>query len=185
MTELKKEIIRKSIHFTGLSYIPAYMYFGKDIVALAIVGALCFSIFLEYFRIRYGILSAIAREYEKKSLGAYIYFGIASLLITLFFPKDACFTAIVASVAGDGAGGVVRMVNFKYSNVISFIVMIFIPFSLIFLFSLASPIPSFIACVIGACVERVDKIWKVYIQDNFSVPLATAFAYYSVNYLSS
>ena len=66
MSELKKELIRKSIHFIGLSYIPAYLYFGREILILGIIVALSFSAIFEFFRLRFGILSFVVREYKKR-----------------------------------------------------------------------------------------------------------------------
>lgn len=181
MSELKKEFIRKSIHFIGLSYIPAYLYFGREILILGIITALSFSAIFEFFRLKYGILSFVVREYEKKKIGAYIYFGIAALVITVVFPMEACFAAVLISIVGDGIGGIVKRLKFRHSETLATLVMILLPFALSLF--LLKPFPALIACIAGALTERIERVGRYYIQDNLSVPLIAAAVYVSVNYI--
>ena len=181
MSELKKELIRKSIHFIGLSYIPAYLYFGREILILGIIVALSFSAIFEFFRLRFGILSFVVREYEKKKMGAYIYFGIAALLITIFFPMEACFAAVLVSILGDGVGGVVKRLKFRHSEALATLTMILLPFFTSL--SLLKPFPALIACIAGALTERIERVGRHYIQDNLSVPMTVAAVYALVNYI--
>ncbi|WP_202318779.1 diacylglycerol/polyprenol kinase family protein [Archaeoglobus neptunius] len=180
MSEIKKEIARKSIHFTGLIYIPAYIYLGREVVLLGIFAALTFSAVFEVLRLKYGLLGAIAREYERNKIGAYIYFGIAAFFVTLFFPVDACFASILVSILGDGVGGIIKRLNFPHSRLSATIVMFLLPFLVSLL--LLKPFPSLVACSAGAMVERIERVRGHYLQDNITVPITAAVAYYSVNY---
>lgn len=183
MSELKKELIRKSIHFIGIVYIPAYLCFGKDVLVLGIISALTFSAVFEFFRLKYGILSFMVREYEEKKIGAYIYFGIAMLVVTVIFPAEACFAAILVSIAGDGAGGIVKRAGFRHSNKLATLVMVLLPFSLSPLLPSLNPVPFLLSCIAGAIVERIERIGRYHIQDNLSVPLVSAVIYWLVNYI--
>ncbi len=181
MSELKKEIIRKSIHFIGLAYVPAYVYLGKEILIIGITAILTFSAVFEIFRLRYGILSFVVREYEKEKIGAYIYFGLATLIVTAVFPMEACFAAILVSIVGDGIGGIVKRLEFQHSGALATMIMVILPFALSLIF--INPVPALSACIAGALVEKVERVGRYYIQDNLSVPLVAAAVYHSVNYI--
>ncbi len=102
MSEIRRELLRKSIHFSGIVYIPAYLYFGRELVLLGVVLTLAFALVFEFFRLRYKLLSGVVREYEREKVGAYIYFGVAILFVTLLFPMDAAFSAVLVALLGDG-----------------------------------------------------------------------------------
>ncbi|WP_456329568.1 diacylglycerol/polyprenol kinase family protein [Archaeoglobus sp.] len=181
MSELKKELLRKSIHFSGIVYIPAYLYFGKELVTIGVALTLLFALIFEFFRLKYNLLSGIVREHEKERIGAYIYFGVAILFITLLFPMDAAFSAVLVTLLGDGLGGIVKRLPIKRAKNVATIVMVVVPF--VASLPLLSPLPSFMACVSGAIVERVEKVGDYYLQDNLTVPVTAALVYHSVNYI--
>lgn len=145
--------------------------------------ALAFALIFEFFRIRYNLFSSIVREYEKGSVGAYIYFGVAILFVTLLFPMEAAFSAVLVTLLGDGVGGIVKRLHVKNAPEIATLVMIFLPF--LASLPLLLPVNSFIACVAGALIERVEKIGSHYLQDNLTVPVTAAVVYFSVNYILS
>lgn len=182
MNELKREILRKLIHFSGLLYIPGYQFLGYDYILLSIIVLIFIFLPFEILRIKKGYFSLIAREYEMKRVGAHIYFLISILLVTFFFMKDACFVAIITSVLGDGIAGITRKIS-KNDFTPSFSMFFSSAFACYF-FNLLNPY-SLSAIFFGTAVERVQKIRRIYIQDNFSVPLATAFSHHSVKYISS
>ncbi|MBO8179419.1 MAG: hypothetical protein H0Z19_02920 [Archaeoglobus sp.] len=181
MSELKRELLRKSIHFSGITYILAYLYLGRELLIVGVAITLLFALIFEFFRLKYNLLSGIVREHEKARIGAYIYFGVAILLITLLFPMEAAFSAVLVTLLGDGLGGVVKRLPVRRAGEIATLLMIVVPF--LASLPLLSPAPSFIACVSAAIVERVEKIGDYYLEDNFTVPLTAAFVYHSVNYI--
>ncbi len=182
MNDFRKEILRKLIHFSGLVYIPAYIYFGRELVLWGTILALTLSVVFEYFRITRGLFSSIVREYEKKNIGAYVYFSLSILIVTLLFPKDACFVAVSVSLIGDGLAGIVRRSPLGGG---ASIVMVLAPMMFITFFSLALLPQSLVACISGAAIERVKKVGKYYLQDNLTVPVVAAMAYEITKYIIS
>ncbi|MEM4524389.1 MAG: hypothetical protein QXF29_04710, partial [Archaeoglobaceae archaeon] len=77
---IKKELIRKSIHFSGLVDLPSYNIFGPEIVLIALLCLTPLVIILEFLRIKKGLFKSISRDYERELPGAYVYF-FSSLLI--------------------------------------------------------------------------------------------------------
>jgi dolichol kinase len=183
LSELKKELLRKSIHFSGIVYVPAYLYFGKEFVLIGVTLALVFAAIFEFFRLRYKLLSWLVRDYERNRVGAYIYFGVAVLFVTLLFPMNAAISAVLVALLGDGVGGVVKRLPVRRAGEIAFFAMLVVPF--VASLPLLSPIPSFAACFAGAIVERIEKIGGYYLQDNLTVPVTAAVVYFSVNYILS
>ncbi len=180
MSELKKEVLRKSIHFSGLIYIPAYLHFGRELVVVGIISVLLISAIFEYFRIKRGLLNYLIREYERGKVGAYMYFGIAILLVTILFPGDACFVAVSASLIGDGLAGILRRSALRE---VATLVMVVAPIAFIVAFSLAVIPAALVACIAGAIVERVERVGGYYLQDNLSVPLVAAVMYEITKYI--
>ena len=144
---------------------------------------LIFALTFEFFRLKYNLVSVIVREYEKGKIGAYIYFGFAILLITIIFPMEAAFSAVLVTLLGDGLGGLVKRLPWRRSKDIATTVMTLAPFFASL--PLLSPVPSLIACVSGATVERIQKVGRYYLQDNLTVPITAALFYHSVNYILS
>ncbi len=180
MSELRKELARKAIHFTGVSYIPAYLYLGREALTFAIAAALSFALFFEFLRLRLKLFNFVSREYEKGRVAAYVYFATAALLITIFFPRDACFVAIAAAIVGDGLAGIVKRANF---NLAASGVMFLSSYLFVVLANLADPLPAAVAVAAATAVERIDRIGRFYIEDNFSVPVVSAFVYSLVKYI--
>lgn len=178
MSELKKEIKRKLIHFSGIIYIPCYLLFKLEVLSISILFLLLISIFFEFLRIKKGYFKSISRKNEIGAIGAHIYFLISALLVTIFFPMETAFVAISTSVIGDGVAGIVRKIaDSNLASISMFIssIIAIIALGLLDLFS-------FFAISVGTAVERLKKIGHVSIQDNLSVPLLTAVAH-SVKYI--
>ncbi len=171
------EIFRKLIHLLGLIYIPAYDILGREgmIMAVGIITAI--ATFIEILRHKYKILPEfLLRGYEKRSIGAYIHFGIAAFTITVLLPRDACFVGIVVGSLGDGISGILKHLFSLGKNVASFGMFLSSAFTLYFL-NLISP-PALIAIAVGVLAERLEKVGNLYINDNLTVPLTSALAYY-------
>ncbi len=181
MSELKREIPRKTIHFAGLGYIPAYLYFGREFVLLAVIVALLTSLILEIFRLRYGFAQWMARDHEKDRVGAHVYFGITILMITALFQADSCFVAVATSILGDGVAGLLKRAGLS-KNVCS-AAMFAASISLVYFFSLAEFSAAAVACAAATLVERIDRVGRYYLEDNVSVPLTAAVVYSSVKYI--
>ncbi len=177
MSELRgTELLRKAVHFSGLLYIPAYFYLGKEtlLIVVAIIFAAAFAV--EIARIRFGILSDLFRSYERGRFAAYFYYSAAILLITAIFDADSCIVAIICANLGDGVAGIVKRVAGKNAGSVAMLLG-----SVVAAVPLVGP-AAIVACVAATLVERVDKVDDFYIDDNLSVPLAAA-AVHSVTYI--
>ncbi|MCX8169552.1 MAG: hypothetical protein N3D72_00505, partial [Candidatus Methanomethyliaceae archaeon] len=84
--DLKRELLRKSLHIIGITIPIVYLILGKDFTILYISLLIISSIFIEFLRIRAPILfpinkaiESISRKYEKTALASYVYFFMAAL----------------------------------------------------------------------------------------------------------
>lgn len=172
MSDLKRELLRKIIHFSGLLYIPCYSIFGFRTLSLALVCMVPLIGLIEFFRLKKGLFKFILRDYEEKSIGAYVYFFLSLIVLTFFFPKDTAFVAVITSIVGDGFAGIFR--HLGKNNLASF--AMFTSSSIfILILSLLTPFSIF-AVMVGTVVERIKKVRNIKIQDNLSVPFSTALA---------
>jgi len=178
LSELKKELVRKSIHFSGLVYIPAYLYFGREVIIAGVTAAFIFALLFEFLRLRYNLLSFMVRDYEKSGLGAYFYFSLAILLISIIFPMEAAISAVIISLLGDGVSGIVKRTTIRHSKNIGSVLMFLISFTVSL--QILHLFPSLFACIAATAVERVEKVGKIYLQDNLTVPLTAATVYHAV-----
>jgi len=171
-----KELLRKSIHFLGLSYIPAYDILGRENMIMAVGTITIFAMFIEILRHRYKILpELLLRSYEKRSVGAYIYFGIATFVITVILPRNSCFIGIIVSSLGDGISGILKHL-FGLNKHLASLGMLISTMIAVYLLNLLS-VPAFFAVIAGVIAERVERIGNFYINDNLSVPLVSAFVH--------
>jgi len=171
-----RELLRKSVHLLGLSYIPAYEILGRGGMVIAVGTITLFAIILEVLRHRFGIIPEfLLRNYEKKGVGAYVYFGIATFIITVTLPKNACFVGVVVGSLGDGVSGILKHA-FKLSGLWASLGMLIVSVFGIYILDLLS-IRSLLAVIAGVAVERVERIGGYHINDNLSVPLVSAFAH--------
>ncbi len=175
---IKKELLRKLIHFLGLGYIPLYLKFGKEVTFFVVVISTLLAIIIELLRHRVEIIPRILlRDYEIRGFGAYVYFGISATIVTALLPMESCIVAIVVASLGDGISGIVKQINKAYSSISMFI------FSFSFLIFLSFYInlrlfPAFFACILATLTERIQKVGKYYINDNLSVPIVSALTHY-------
>jgi len=178
MSEVAREILRKSIHFLGIGYIPLYTFFGKEITLLVVGALTAFAVFLEVLRRRYSVLPEwMLRAYEVRGVGAYLYFGISARLITLIFPKNACFAGIVVGSIGDGVAGIVKKLNLRFAHP----AMFFTSYVALLFFGL-HPAYSALSCFAGVLAERYCRIGEYYVNDNLSVPFLSALVYFLLSF---
>jgi len=171
---MRDELLRKLIHSIGLGYIPLYIYTGKSITLFAVATLTAFAILLEIIRRRYSIFPRwILRHYEINGVGAYFYYGISATLMTAFLPMDACFAGIVLISLGDSIAGIVKKsghVHFAHPAMFAVCLLALLLLHL-------DPIASLFACAAGVMAEKFCRVGKFYINDNLTVPLASALTY--------
>ncbi len=166
----KSELLRKAIHFSGLLYIPAIYYLGKDVTWQLVLALTTFAVVLEALRTKFNVIPDILiREYEKRRIAGYLYTGVAFSIITPVFSDGACISAAACSFAGDGVSGIVKKVNGSYA--IALFVLSSIAVSLI---SGLEVFPSVLAAIISSTADGKR------INDNLTIPLLAAITYEAV-----
>ncbi len=197
---MKSEIKRKSLHLSGLTVPAVYLFFGRDI-ALFFVG-LSFVVFIileplrivEHLRdklkkklgiyvdrqlieIVEGEIDTIAREHEKKSIGAHIYFALAAFIIVYFFPKDIAIGSIAVATLGDAIAAIIGKPfgkhRFKNGKSLEGSLAFFMTSLLIL--SILMDIPH---AVIGALAGTLAEFYELPPDDNFSNQLSVALTLY-------
>ncbi len=174
MKEIKKEVVRKLLHFLGICYIPAYDILGKEMLAIGLVTVIITLVFFEILRIKHRFLPEILlRKYEKRGIGAHIYMFTGMLVITLLFSKQACFAGVACAIIGDGVAGIVKKMPAKR---FSFLVMFLASFATCVILNL-NTLCSLFACFFATLIEGVQKVGRAYLNDNFSIPVFAAFGF--------
>lgn len=177
----KKELLRKSVHFSGVIYIPFYEIFGVETLSLSLLALLLIFGFFEFLRIKKGILKSAFRENEWNRLGAYFHSLLALTIITPFFHREAVFTAVSAAIVGDGFAGVLRTLSKE--RIASFS-MFFSSLTVVYILGILN-VFSLFATSFATFVERIKKVDDLRLEDNFTVPIAAAVAYSAVKYISN
>ncbi|MEM0353333.1 MAG: hypothetical protein QXM15_02400, partial [Archaeoglobaceae archaeon] len=177
---IKKELLRKSIHFSGLLYIPSYEIFGVEIVSISLVTLVCVFALVEVLRLKKGFLRSVFRDHEQEKVGAYFYSLLVFALITPFFQKEAVFVAVTTAIVGDGFAGISKMLGkARVASVAMFISSL----STVYLLGLLNFFSLF-AILAATLVERVKKLGDLMLEDNFTVPIVATIVY-SVKYISN
>ncbi len=175
----KKELLRKSIHFSGILYIPFYETFGVETVSISLLILSFFFAFFESLRLKKGFLRSAFRNYEQRRIGAYFYFLLAITIITPLFPKEAVFVAISVVIVGDGLAGISR--GFGRDRVAS--VLMFLSSTLVVHYLGLLDLFSLSAILFATIVERIKSVGNLRLEDNFTVPIVAVIVC-SVKYIS-
>lgn len=125
---LKLELKRKALHMTGLSVPLIYLALGKSAAITFVLIFLIIFLALEPFRLGEGLrikvkeklgipeevtekiereIDGIAREREKRGIGAHIYFTIAALLVIYLFPREVAIGSISVATLGDAMAAII------------------------------------------------------------------------------
>jgi dolichol kinase len=111
---LKREVMRKSFHMTGVTVPIAYLLFGKDLALLYSSIALLAFVFLEFIRIRVHSLFPLAktadiieRKWEKNTVAASVYFCVAAVISVFFLDQNAVIVGLTAGLLSDTAAALV------------------------------------------------------------------------------
>ena len=109
ISELKSEIIRKTLHFL-IALVPGLAAINKTAtVAILIIGTLGYTL-MEYFRfsgVKIPVISSITNIASRpRDIGNFVMgpvtLGMGTLLALLFYPSSAAAIAIYALAFGDG-----------------------------------------------------------------------------------
>ncbi|ASJ16705.1 phosphatidate cytidylyltransferase [Thermococcus chitonophagus] len=195
---LKAEIKRKALHMTGLSVPLIYYLFGREVALGFVALFLVIFLALEPFRViedlrerikrKLGLpngvveiiereIDSIAREHEKRGIGAHIYFTVAALIIVYFFPREVAIGSIAVATLGDAMAAIIGKPfgrhRFKNGKSIEGSLAYFLTGLLIL-----TPLVGFEMAFLGALVGTLAELYELPPDDNFSNQLAIALALY-------
>jgi dolichol kinase len=109
MSQLTREVSRKSVHMAGAAIPLAYYFFlSRDLVLLILGLCVLVSAILEYIRLSGNPIypKVLLRGHEQNGvLGGYFYALLASFLAVLVFDKTIAIAAMLFLDLGDGITG--------------------------------------------------------------------------------
>jgi len=195
---MKCELKRKALHLTGLTVPLSYLIFGREVTLTFVAITLVLFLILEPFRIvehlrdrvkeKLGLyvdiiekvereIETIAREHEKRSIGAHIYFTLAALIVICFFPEDIAIGSIAVATLGDAIAAIIGKPfgkhRFKNGKSIEGSLAYFLTALLIL-----TPLMGFFHAIIGALAGTLAEFYELPPDDNFSNQLAIAITLY-------
>jgi dolichol kinase len=178
--EFDAHLFRRGFHTFAASFLIYYSLPNEQwINALKFyipVVIVLFASFLEYFRIK-GIINRGhffgLRTYEEKRPAGYLYFGVATLFLLLFFPQQIAIPCILCACFSDPIIGELRYrMGIKETYIIGFFVCVFF-FSVtwfnadIWILLLVSIIGG-----TGAIIGEAKKFWLI--DDDFMIQILPA-----------
>ena len=188
--EIKKKIdslefdvhwYRRVFHAFGAAFLVYYLM-PNDIEWLNLakfwvpLGIVIFTILLEYLRISGKIDSKHffgLRMYEKNRAGSYVFFGVAILLLLIFFPQQIAIPCILCACIADPIMGEVRhRFEKKYVYITGFIVCLL--FFMITWYKAAIWLMLLVSIVgaAGAVIGEAKKFW--WLDDDFMIQMLPA-----------
>jgi len=125
---------RRSAHVFATTFISYYFlpdsgYMGilKRIIVLSLLIIIIALDIARLKRKRYRLTGL--RDYEENRIGSYVYFGIGTSILLLFFPQQIAIPCIVSAALADPVAGELRKINLKLSYLIVFMLSFFIFYS--------------------------------------------------------
>ena len=125
---------RRSAHVFATTFISYYFlpdsgYIGilKRIIVLSLLIIIIALDIARLKRKRYRLTGL--RDYEENRIGSYVYFGIGTSILLLFFPQQIAIPCIVSAALADPVAGELRKINLKLSYLIVFMLSFFIFYS--------------------------------------------------------
>lgn len=188
--EIKKKIdslefnvhwYRRVFHTFGAAFLVYYLM-PNDIEWLNLakfwvpLGIVIFTILLEYLRISGKIDSKHffgLRMYEKNRAGSYVFFGVAILLLLIFFPQQIAIPCILCACIADPIMGEVRhRFEKKYVCITGFVVCLL--FFMITWYKAAIWLMLLVSIVgaTGAVIGETKKFW--WLDDDFMIQMLPA-----------
>jgi dolichol kinase len=171
---------RRVFHAFGASFLLYYMLPDIDWINLLkfwipiVIIILVF--ILEYLRIK-GKLNSNhffgLRMYEKKRVSSYLFFGVAILILLLFFPQQIAVPCILCACIADPVMGEVRhRFGGKYVYMIGFLVCMIFFMVTWYKAGFFVMFPVSIIGAIGAVIGETKKFW--WLDDDFMIQMVPA-----------
>jgi dolichol kinase len=190
---LSKEILRKSIHLTGMLFPVIYYFTDRFTILFWLSLIVIVTLQFEWMRLR-GYISypvVLLRPSEEHTVAGYVYSITAAFIVIALFPKTIAIAAITMAVLGDFSSGIAGAVWGKKSDVRQMrlpikpapimLVILLVSFSTGYLAAhapglAALPIYSVALGALGATLA--DGIpWQIgrhVLNDNLTIPLVSA-----------
>lgn len=171
---------RRVFHAFGASFLVYYMLPDVDWINLLKFWIplliVIFVFVLEYLRIKRKINSSHffgLRMYEKNRVGSYLFFGVAILILLLFFPQQIAIPCILCACLADPIMGEVRY-RFGKKNVyiIGFLVCMFFFVVTWYKAGIWMVLLASIVGAAGAVIGETKKFW--WLDDDFMIQLLPA-----------
>ncbi|MCL7474524.1 MAG: hypothetical protein SCH39_02890 [Methanosarcinales archaeon] len=190
---LSKELLRKSIHLTGMLF-PAIYYFTDRFTLLFWLGLIVIVILqFEWMRLR-GYISypaVLLRPSEEHRVAGYVYSTTAAFIVIALFPKTIAIAAITMAVLGDFSSGIagavwgkkadVRQMRLPIKPKLILLVMLLVSFSTGYLAAHApglAPLPVYSLALGALGATLADGVpWQIrghVFDDNLTIPLVSA-----------
>ena len=171
---------RRVFHTFGASFLFYYILPDVDWVNLLKTWIppliLIFVVILEFLRLKGKISSDHffgLRMYEKHRIGSYVFFGVAILLLFMFFPQPIAVPCILCACIADPVFGEIRQhYNSRYVYLVGFPLCMFF---FVIAWYTADVVLMFSAAVIGATgavVGETKKLW--WLDDDFMIQMLPA-----------
>lgn len=126
MKNIKKEIMRKTLHIFGVTIWFVYHYLGYEYTFTYLATCLLISFILELIRLRkYSwypfkeITRRLSRKYEKSAFAAHIYFFASATLIVYLLKDIMAIVAIMTFISSDAMAAIIGMTIGKHKNPIN------------------------------------------------------------------
>lgn len=110
---LRRELLRKTIHLSGVTVPVVYYFFNRDYALLYTSLALISFVVLEYIRIRAHSIfpfvrtaDSIQRQREKIAMAANVYFCIAAVISIYFLGDSAIVIGLSTALISDAAAAI-------------------------------------------------------------------------------
>lgn len=178
---LKKELIRKCVHLTGVSVPLFYHFFERDLTILFTAMALLLFVALEYVRVRVHLLfplprmaSLIERMKERTAIAANVYFCVAAVVSIYFFDEFCVIVGLSTALLSDAAAAIIGtgIGKHRFGNGKSFEGAAAGAFTAIFISSVLG-VSLAISIFLGLIFCLIDMI-DFGFDDNFIMPLLMA-----------
>lgn len=178
--ELEAHWFRRVFHTFAASFLIYYLLpddpWITTLKILIAVGIVVFVIILEYLRIKGKIRSSNffgLRIYEEKRPASYVFFGVALLILLVFFPQQIAIPCILCACFSDPIMGEIRhRLGKKEAHIGGFLTGMF--FFIITWHTVDMPILILIS-IIGASAAVIGETKKFWlIDDDFMIQMLPA-----------
>ncbi len=190
---LVREIVRKSIHLSGLLILIIYHFTDRSTVVFWLSLIVVAMFLTEWMRLKGYIRypGFLLRPFEEHKVAGYIYSTTSALFVIALFPKNVAMAAISMAIIGDLSSGIagaimgdranVRQMKLPHKPVLILIIMFLMSFISAFLIVDLTgvdqlPIIALVAGAAGATIA--DGVpWEIrgrVLDDNLTIPFTSA-----------